>query len=47
MEMDEEVVNALKLRIKAFIAANLFGNAAYLEVYYLNDPMLKRALGSL
>tara|TARA_R110002096_G_scaffold431885_1_gene647659 strand:- start:65664 stop:67232 length:1569 start_codon:yes stop_codon:yes gene_type:complete len=47
MEMGEEVVAALKLRIKANIAANMYGNSAYLEVYHQNDPLIKKALESL
>lgn len=47
LEMDAEVVTALKLRIKAYIASNLYGNSAYLEVYYQNDPLINRAVGAL
>lgn len=38
--IDENVYDALKLRIKAFIASNIYGNSAYLEVYYKKDPII-------
>lgn len=46
MEMDESVIRSLKLRIKANIAANLYGNTAYVEVYHQNDPLIESALSA-
>lgn len=42
--LDDEVKEALFLRIKAHIAANRFGNSAYLEVYFTQDRMITEAM---
>ena len=43
-KLDAEILKILKLRIKSFIAYNLFDNGVYLESYSGQDPFVKKAL---
>jgi carboxyl-terminal processing protease len=42
--VDEITKMYIKVRIKALMARNLFGNAAFYEVLHQSDPMVNRAL---
>lgn len=46
-DQDERTLELLKARIRAQLAYNLYGSAAFLEAYSRYDPMVQRALQTI